>query len=84
MTEDKKGEWQPIDGYLNRSDYTSWPEDAVWLRAEGYEPALGSYGWDEEHYGGYDCAWHAGTGLDPLGFEPEEYFVPTPPVESRP
>lgn len=62
-------EWQPIDTYEQKD----WDGDVVHLLGENGEESLGCWGWDEEHYNGYSCAWHKDDTLDPLGFEPTHW-----------
>lgn len=68
--------WQPIETY--RMD--PWDSDVVLLRDDDGHESKGSWGWDDEDWDGYTCAWHKDDGLDPLGFEPTHWKPSKPEV----
>lgn len=62
--------WKPIDSYTSNS----FDPHQVWVRAEGHDPVKAEYGWDEEHYDGWDDAWHIMDDINSyLPFQPEEW-----------
>jgi len=60
--------WRPISEY----EKSAFEGETVQLSDDDGNECVGEWGWVEEYWDGYECAWHEGD-YEPLTWEPTKF-----------